>query len=211
MEQADSLLLIGTDTVASWSMGNSKLKALTLTFNGTAISLGTVLSEKGMLSLTVTNEADKSSNCAFTLTDEAILGLNNLGQLPLQVDQETDLLQGLTLAKGFELVKTEMEFEGQRTEIADATHFTPQYPGPCTFLFTVNRNGNEGEVKAGNLTIKPLEYQEINLNTANMIQEKYPWYNKLRQATKDFIYPHLVASYAACNWSKQDNRVHVIM
>ena len=161
MAQADSLLLIGTDTVASWSMGNSKLKTLTLTFNGTAISLGTVLSEKGMLSLTVTNEADKSSSKTIALTDEAILGLNNLGQLPLQVDQEVDLLQGLTLAKGFELVKTEIEFEGQRTKIDDATHFTPQYPGPCTLFFTVKRNSTEGEVKAENLTIKPLNYRAI--------------------------------------------------
>lgn len=161
MEQADSLLLIGTDTVASWSMGNSKMKTLSLTFNGTPISLGTVLSEKGTLNLTVTNESDKSSSKVFTLTDEAILGLNSLSQLPLQVDYETDLLQDLTLAKGFELIKTEMEFYGQRTAITDATHFTPQYPGPCSFFFTVKRNGNEGEVKAENLTIKPLDYKTI--------------------------------------------------
>ena len=62
-----------------------------------------------------------------------------------------------------------------------------------------------------NLTVKPLDYKEATINNANMIQEKYPWYNNLQKSTKNFIYPHLIASYAACNWSKQDNRVHIIM
>jgi hypothetical protein len=44
-----------------------------------------------------------------------------------------------------------------------------------------------------------------------MINEKYPWYNNLQQSTKDFIYPHLLSSYAACNWSQLDNRIHIIM
>lgn len=44
-----------------------------------------------------------------------------------------------------------------------------------------------------------------------MIKEKYPRYNKLRQVSKEFIYPHLLASYTASNRSKQDNRVHIIM
>ena len=60
------------------------------------------------------------------------------------------------------------------------------------------------------LNIKPLDYQEASIDNANMIQEKYPRYNNLQQTTKDFIYPHLIASYAACNRSKQDNRVHII-
>ena len=88
------------------------------------------------------------------------MGLSSLQQL-LQVDQETDLLQGLTFAKGFELVKTEIEFDGQRTEIADASHFTPQYPGLCSLFFIVKRNGKESEVKAENLTIKPIDYKAM--------------------------------------------------
>lgn len=169
MEQADSLLLIGSDTVASWSVGSTKLKELSLTFNGTAVSLGTVLSEKGVLSLTVTNEAGKSSGKNIMLTDQAIMGLGYLQQL-LQVDQEIDLLQELTLARGFELVKTEMEYEGQRTEIADPRHFTPQYPGPCSLFFTVNRNGTENEVKAENLTIKPLKDKTMEVRNIKPVE-----------------------------------------
>lgn len=72
VEQADSMLLIGGDTIACWTTGNSKLKSVTLTFNGSAISLGTVLSEKGTLSLTVTNQADKYASSSIALTDEAL-------------------------------------------------------------------------------------------------------------------------------------------
>ena len=210
MEKKDSLLLIGTDTVASWRTGSSKLKAVTLKFNKTDIDFGTLISEKGVLTLTVTNEADKSSSKLIPLTDEAITGLSYLSQL-LQVDKEVDLLTSLRLAKGFEMVRVEIEQDGQRTEIADVSHFTPQYPGLCSLFFTVKRNGKESEVKAEDLAIKPLDYDEVVLVVMDIIAEKYPWYNNLRLSTKDFIYPHLLASYAACNWSKQDNRVHIIM
>lgn len=44
-----------------------------------------------------------------------------------------------------------------------------------------------------------------------MINKQYSRYNNLRQETRDFIYPHLLASYAASNRSKQDNKVHIIM
>ena len=164
VEKSDSLLLVGIDTVATWSTGGAKIKEISLTFNHSPISFGTVLSEKGTLSLSVYNEAGKSSVGIITLTDEAIMGLSSLSQLALQVDQEVNLLEGLTLAKGFELAKTEIEFEGQRTAIADATHFTPEYPGTCSFFFTVKRNNAENEVKAENLTIKALDYKALEIN-----------------------------------------------
>ena len=47
---------------------------------------------------------------------------------------------------------------GQRTEIADPKHFTPDYPGNCSLIFTIKKNGTASEVKAENLTIKPLSY-----------------------------------------------------
>lgn len=211
MEQADSSLLIGGEKIAEWQAGSGKVKSVELSFNGTAISLGTILSEKGILNLKVTNEADKSWNSNITLTDEAITGLSSLQEL-LQVDQEANLIENLTFAQGVELTKTEIEFDGQRTEIADPQHFIPEYPGSCTLFFSVKKNGTIGEVKAENLTIKPLEdYVEVVIVTADMIAKFYPWYNNLQQSNKDFIYPHLLSSYAACNWSKIDNRVHIIM
>lgn len=211
VEQADSSLLIGGEKVAEWKAGSGKVKSLELSFNGTPISMGTVISEKGYLSLKITNEADRSANSTITLTDEVIIGLSALQEL-LQVDQEANLIENLTFVKGVELTKTEIEFEGQRTEIADPQHFTPEYPGSCTLFFSVKKNGTIGEVKAENLTIKPLEnYTEVIIVEADMIAKFYPWYNNLQQSTKDFIYPHLLSSYAACNWSKLDNRVHIIM
>ena len=210
MEQADSSLLIGGEKVAQWKAGSGRIKSVVLAFNDSTISSGTLLSKKGTLSLTVTNDGDKSASSRVTVTDEAIMGLSKLNGI-LQVDQEVNLTEKLIFAKGVELTKTEIEFEGQRTEIADPTHFTPEYPGLCNLFFSVRKNETVSEVKADSLTIKALEYKEATLNTADMINEKYPWFNNLQQSTKDFIYPHLLSSYAACNRSKQDNRIHIIM
>lgn len=141
-----------------------------------------------------------------------ISGLDNLIVITLQVDQETDLLSGITFGNGAELTKVEIEKDGQRSEVADPKHFTPDYPGTCSIILSVkSKDGTITEYKAENLTIKPLDYADGTLEVIDIIKETYPWYNNLQQSTKDFIYPHLMASYAACNWSKLDNRVHIIM
>lgn len=156
------------------------------------------------------NQAGKSASRDITVSADGIYGIADIGSL--QVDQPKDLLASLTFAPGVELQKVEIEQDGQRKEINDPQHFTPDYPGECSFVFTVKvKSGDTAEVKTENLTIKPLDYQEVVIKNADMISEKYPWYNNLQQTTKDFIYPHLIASYAACNWSKQDDRVHIIM
>lgn len=95
---------------------------------------------------------------------DPITGLNNLSGL-LQVDQEVNLLSMLTFATGVELTKTEFLFEGQRTEIADPRCFTPEYPGTCSLIFTIKKDGTTSEVKAENLSIKPLEYKAVAMNT----------------------------------------------
>ena len=141
-----------------------------------------------------------------------VSGMDNLMVAILQVDQETDLLSGITLNNGAELTKTEIEKDGQRSEVADPHHFTPEYPGTCTIILSVKgSDGTTTEYKAENLTIKPLDYADGTLEAVDIIEKTYPWYNNLQQSTKDFIYPHLLASYAASNWSRQDNRVHIIM
>ena len=141
-----------------------------------------------------------------------ISGLDNLMIITLQVDQEADILSGITLNNGAELTKTEIEVDGQRSEVADPHHFTPEYPGTCTIILSVKgSDGTTSEYKAENLIIKPLDYADGTLEAVDIIEKTYPWYNNLQQSTKDFIYPHILASYAACNWSKLDNRVHIIM
>ncbi len=94
---------------------------------------------------------------------DPITGLSSLDGI-LQVDQETNLLSGLTFATGVDLAKTEIDFEGQRTEIADPKHFTPEYPGTCSLIFTIKKDGTTSEVKAENLSIKPLEYKAVAMN-----------------------------------------------
>ena len=111
-----------------------------------------------------------------------------------------------------ELIKTDIETGGNRSTIADPAHYTPSFPGPCNIIFTVKcKNGSSVECRVDNLIINALDYSEPTINTANMISSHYSWYNNLQSSTRQFIYPHLLASYAACNWSKQNNRVHVIM
>ena len=131
--------------------------------------MGTVLSEKGRLHLTVTNDADRSAYGSIALTDEVMTGLSSLNEI-LQVEKEVNLLDSLKFAKGFELAKTEIEFEGQRTEIPDAQHFKPEYPGACTIIFSLKRNETIGEVKAENLTIKALDYKAMEINNIEPVE-----------------------------------------
>lgn len=203
-------LFIGSAVVAEWSDKYTQQCKVALSFGGREVNSGDVLSEPGKLVLTVTNNQGRNSTAEITLVNGAVVGEARIGEM--QVDEETDLLADITFAEGATLVKTEIEQDGQRTEIADPHSFTPEYPGSYTLIFTVKgKNGDTAEVRVDNLSIKPLDYQVIIIKNADMINEKYPWYNNLQQATKDFIYPHLIASYAACNQFKHNNRVHIIM
>ena len=212
-----SQLLFDDKTAASWKDDFTAECTVSLLFKNTAgteaeVKDGATLSEAGTLTLTVTDEAGNASSAAITLTAVAIYGLEALQQLSLQVDQETDLLAGLTVAEGLTLTKVEIEQDGIRTEIPAPYRYTPEFPGTITlFLSLTKPSGEAVEVSVEALTIKPLEYIVVVLETTDIIQEKYPRYNNLQQSTKDFIYPHLLAAYAACNHSKQSNRVHIIM
>ena len=122
-----------------------------------------MLSEPGKLTLTITNDQGKSSTAEIILTNEAVIGEAKIGDM--QVDEEIDLLAGITFAEGATLVKTEIDMDGQRTEITDAQHFTPEYPGTCSIIFTVKgKNGDMAEIKADNLTIKPLDYKAMEIS-----------------------------------------------
>ena len=97
---------------------------------------------------------------------DGIYGIADIG--PLQVDQPKDLLAGLTFAPGIEMLKVEIEQDGLRTEINDPHSFTPEYPGECSFIFTVKvKDDNTTEVRADNVTIKPLEYKAMEITNIN--------------------------------------------
>ena len=121
-------------------------------------------------------------------------------------------MQGLTIAKGFELAKTEIELDGQRTEIPDAQHFKPDYPGVCSIIFVLKKkNEVVGEVKADNLTIKPIPFSDPTIEEAPVIAGYFSWYNNLTLKTKEFIYNHLLTSYICMDRFQLDDMEYIIM
>ena len=213
----DSQLLFDDAVAASWTDDYTAECKVELTFTPEGASPKTILSgdklsEAGKLSIKVSDEFNNSTTAEIALTAVTVTGLENLQNKQLQVDTPVNLLEGLTFAEGLTLQKVEIEQDGTRTEITDPKTYTPGLPGTINIILTLSKaDGSTVEVKVEHLTVNPLNYSEAKINDANMIQEKYPWYKNIQQTTKDFIYPHLIASYAACNWSKLDNRVHIIM
>ena len=90
MEITDSLLLIDSEKVASWTDKYTAQCKVSVTFNGKTLKSGDILQEAGKLTVIVTNEQGKKSSAEILLINEAISGLGNVS---LQVDQETDLLE----------------------------------------------------------------------------------------------------------------------
>ena len=212
-----SQLLLDSTPVASWTDDYSTTFSLDLAYvsiDGQSKPLvsGDILFDAGKLTLSVADEANNKATAEITLTAIAITGLEHLQNLSLQVDQMVNLLEGVTITEGLTLEKVEVEQDGIKSVIPDAKTYTPEVPGLINIIFTLGRSdGTTIEVKVENLMVKGLDYTAPKMKTADIIQERYPWYNNLQQSTRDFIYPHLLASYAACNHSKQENRVHIIM
>ena len=164
----DSLLLIYGDTVASWTGGFSQVTAVEMSLNGKGILPGDSLKEAGQLMLTVANERGRTASATVTLTSDALYGLESLRSTTLQVDQPTNLLSGITMAKGVELVRVEAEADGASTTIDDPTRYVPEYPGTMSIIFAVKgRSGNAVGIKVENLTIKPLDYTAMDIDNIN--------------------------------------------
>ena len=158
-------LYIGNEEVASWTANIVPIKSVALKFNDADITSGTTLYEAGTLTLSVINEKDHASTVQIVLSYDGIYGLENLQSTSLQVDEETNLLNGITTVEGVEVVKVEVVIDGVRYDISDAHHYTPQYPGTCTIIITLKTsNGNLVEVNVDNLTIKPLDYKAMEVN-----------------------------------------------
>ena len=162
-------LKIGSDLVASWKDDKSTACTVSITFvaaDGTSktVNSGDKLSEEGKLKVKVSDEAGNSSEAEITLTAVAITGLENLNNLSLQVDQEVNILEGLSIAEGLSLEKVEVEQDGQRSEITDATKYIPEVPGAISIIFTLSRtDGSTIEVKVDNLTVKGVQYQSLSI------------------------------------------------
>ena len=123
----DNKLMIGGEVVASWTDERTEQCEVKLTLDGKEVKAGDMLAEAGTLTLTVTDAEEKSVTAEITLTDDSIYGMEALNSLNLQVDAEADLLNGISFAEGIELVKVEVENDGQRYEITEPYLYTPDY------------------------------------------------------------------------------------
>ena len=124
----DNKLLIGGEVVASWSDKETTTCDVKLTLDGKEVKVGDILEGTGTLTLTVTDSDGKSASIDVTLTNDSIFGMEALNSLNLQVDTEADLLNGISFAEGIELVKVEVEKDGQRYEVSDPQHYIPDLP-----------------------------------------------------------------------------------
>ena len=178
-----------------------------------AIASGDILSEAGTLKLTVADEFGNSATAEIKLTAVAVYGLEKLQNKQLQVDQEVNLMEGVTIAEGLTLVKVEAEQEGVRSEVVNPNAFVPEYPSSLNIILTLAKpDGNTLTVNTGNLTVKPLEYSVIVLKTADVINSHYAWFNNIQsQSKKAFVYPHLLTSYITGERFKLDAMEYIVM
>ena len=119
-------LYLGSRVVATWKDDVSKVCEAVLSLDGKSISSGTILSEAGKLTITVTDEARNASSTSIVLTSDAIFGMEAFGQLRLQVDEEVDLLSGISFPPEVKLNKVEIVMDEIRTEIPNPTHYSPE-------------------------------------------------------------------------------------
>ena len=91
-------------------------------------------------------------------------GLENLQGKTLQVDQEVNLLKGITFAEGLTLVIVEVEENGVRTEIANPNAYIPQVSGQVNIIFTLARtDGSTIEVKVDGITVMGITYHALEI------------------------------------------------
>ncbi|MBO4849517.1 MAG: hypothetical protein J5529_01300 [Prevotella sp.] len=156
-----SQLLLNSEQVATWSDESGKDCKVAVTCNDKAVSSGDILDMAGVLIITVTNDYDNATIRQITLYVMAATA--HFSSLNLQAGEEVNLLDGITFVDGVTLLKTELEMDSVRHEIADPTHFTPKQPGDCSLIFTVQgRNGVKLEQKY-EVTIKPMDFQTADI------------------------------------------------
>lgn len=157
-------LFFDSEVAASWKDDYSETFNVELSIAGKKINSGDVLFDAGTLVLSVADEFQNKATAEITLTSVAIYGLENLQGKTLQVDQEVNLLEGLTITEGLTLTKVEIEENGTRNEVAEPKTYTPEYPGTVNIILTLARpDGSTIEVRVDNLTVKRLDYHAISL------------------------------------------------
>ena len=180
----------------------------------TTVNSGEALSEAGTLKVTVSDEFQNAATAEIALTAVAVYGLEILSQLQLKVDEEINLMQGLTIAEGLTLQKVEIVQDGIHTVIDNPNSYTPEYPGSIDIVLTLARpDGSAVEVESNSLTVRPLDYQVPTINIVIITSdEHYSRYNnRINEPTREYIYPDVIISYDNYIRPKHDNKVHIMM
>ena len=183
-------LFFDSEVAASWKDDYSETFNVELSIAGKKINSGDVLFDAGTLVLSVADEFQNKATAEITLTSVAIYGLENLQGKSLQVDQEVDLLDGVTFAEGLTLGKFEVEENGVRTEIANPNVYTPQSAGTINIIITLGRSdGSTIEVRVDGLTVKGIDYQAITLRDITP-EEIFPQIAQIESGDKN-IYSYV--------------------
>ncbi|MBO6031475.1 MAG: hypothetical protein J6Q22_08380 [Prevotella sp.] len=161
-------LLFDDQVAATWKDDYSETFSVELSIAGEKINSGDILFDAGTLVISVTDEFQNKANAEITLTSVAIYGLENLQGKTLQIDQEVNLLEGLTFAEGLTLQKVEMVQGNDHIQIENPRAFKPENSGSIDIIFTLTRSdGSSIEVGVNNLTVKALNYTKVSISDMN--------------------------------------------
>ena len=227
---SDNVLLIDEVSVASWKDDVSPSCTVALTLIPTAgeektINSGDTLSEEGTLIITVVDEFQNKTTAEIVLSAVAIYGLENLENLSMQVDEAINLLQGITIAEGLTLHGVEYEKDDEIALVSDPESFVLEYPCTICIILTVAKpDGTQIEIRVDGITVNPLEFNAPALETADVINEHYPWFNNLTEwylelgydpsvlyNKQKFVYPHVLVSYITGERYRWDNLEYIIV
>lgn len=171
-------LLFWNTVMYEWKDDNTEIctPSLNIKWNSAEIKTWETIKEWGTLSYTLTDEKWKSTSVEFSIESKGI-DLTNLSNLSMQVGQETDLLQWISIPSGIQISKVEVEVNWQRQEIkGNNGHYlyTPTQPWTCYIYITEKWEfWNTYVEKSKNpLTIKDIEYpeyQSISINNAKPV------------------------------------------
>ena len=158
-------VLFDSEVAATWKDDYSETCNVELSIAGKKINPGDILFDAGTLVISVTDEFQNKATAEITLTSVAIYGLENLQGKSLQVDQEVNLLEGLTITEGLTLTKVEVEENGTRDVITEPKTYTPEYPGTVNIILTILKpDGNTIEVRVDGIRVKGITYNSVSIS-----------------------------------------------
>ena len=158
-------LYFDDQVAATWKDDYSETCTVELSIAGEKINSGDILFDAGTMVISVADEFRNKATAEFILTAVAITGLENLQNLSLQIDQEVNLLEGLTFAEGLTLQKVEMVQGSDHIQIENPRAFIPEYTGSIDIIFTFTRSdGSSIEVGVNNLTVMALGYTKVSIS-----------------------------------------------